>query len=630
MVSILQSSLASLVFILVIGSFSGCGENPGPTPEQGCAKKNLTPGGPNLGLTYVYITDPVTASQDKMLTPTSLKLDEFKSKVEIEHLTGKGVLEGTYVDVRNGKNCKEWFLASEPKNQFLYIRKDFRFQEGMTYYIGDRFRYTLKTLGYMKPDDPVRIVVHCSGDDNSYYAPFQSSDGKIFSKVCLGDSATSNGASYADDAQVTIHELQHSTTVGLYTGGDYSKSFNQLYYDEAGGLNEAISDFVALIFFEPELSMSPQIDLKLFSHWALDRFSSKVSYSRGAHKCPLYIKHNCNKLLPFSAKKGTLSYTYPDGLGWPFPDNFQPGVGLREIFESHKIQEEIHIVSVVMTGALWDAYEALKTTPSYQSPSGKSVARTDFLKLLYETIRRLPLPSQENRSPITFRKFAKSLLDISQEMGFSTQSRQALEEAFFERGLVKSEIEDANWADIGAGTTLTPGVKILDEPAILKIWLGEEYKKWVPQGIQTGINDQLDPGELAVIWFDIKNISIEGISAGGVLVQINIAREAPITFPSHPLNLGAISEKTAQIMLSKINGTKVVSQLRDSLMPENNLKIGNSYFMTNPYFSKTYNTGLWVKVDPNAKSGEIVEFQLEALPSNGVKSKKLHFPITIR
>ena len=76
-----------------------------------------------------------------------------------------------------------------------------------------------------------------------------------------------------------------------------------------------------------------------------------------------------------------LSYVYPDGVGWPYSfndkkadaDDVEPKVNQKDIdnkdlllnaYTSFPAQEEIHNTGMVILGALWDAYEAIKSNHS--------------------------------------------------------------------------------------------------------------------------------------------------------------------------------------------------------------------------------------------------------------------------
>lgn len=563
------------------------------------------------GAAEVFFPDPVAASGNSSLSPTSLRLDLYRQPVELERLSGKGILEGQYVEVRNGISCSGGFLAFDEGNRFVYSHSDPRFQEAMAYYVGDRFRSSVANLGYLTVTDPVQIVAHCMKQDNAYFArEIDAMSGKTIQKVCLGDSLATPGASYGDDAVVTIHELQHATTHELYTGSTPNLILNQFWYDEAGALNEAISDFAGLVTLESHVPAG--IDARQFSRWALDKFYPNQRATRGAHRCPEYdsgYRSGCASFGTFSSDSNLVSYVYPDGLGWPYADNFAGPDEVRSAFKNTRSQEEIHNAGILLSGALWDMYDALKARRSGDGESARALS----LKAVYEALRQLPRPSLANLSPVSFRSLASAILSVAPSVGFSAGDVDAARQAFSDRGLVGGAELAAGWAAVGEGLAVTPGLKVEDNPNKLRSWLyslGSD-PGLVTHGIETGMNAQLDPGEIAAIWFDLKNVS--AVTAGGVQLRI-VSQDPEVTFLDGMTNIGAVSSSEAQIQYFKINGTAIVQALNGPNFPTG---AGNSYFGTNPYFSRTWSTALWVKVSPSAAHGRTVSFRVEATPSNG-------------
>lgn len=608
--------------LLLLLSFSlfSCGQDePAPPPTDSCAPSTLNSISGSEGFAMVFAPDPAASSGDMNLTPSSLKLDDYRSAVTLLRLGGHGVLEGQYVDVRNGLKCSEWFGAHDSRNQFSYSHNDFRFQEAMSYYYGDQYRAKLDAAGYLEPRQPVRIIAHCMLEDNAFFVRRRADDGSVIPTVCLGDSAVTRGASYGDDAIVTVHELQHATTVDLYTVGDLYEDLNQFWYDEAGALNEAISDFMGLVYTAPLLG--PSLDPKVFGRWALDRFYPNQSGTRGAHKCPLYVK-NCMDFLPFSAKNNSISYVYPDGLGWPYADNYQGVSPLRVAYSTYPAQEEIHNAGVLMEGALWDVYESI------QASYGGNVEKAEMLsmKLVLESIRHLDRPTSAHRSPVTFRSFASTLLKTGRELelGLGPKDMDIIEKALAARGLVGGAWLDSKWAAPGDGK----GMKVFDSPTDLKVWMarmGVDPNR-ITHGIDTGLNGKLDPGEIAVIWFDLKNVS--ETTAGGVELDVILPSGAGVVFLNKDVNAGYFEDLRAQIRYGKINGTGVVNALNNSANSSDNVPISNSYFSTNRFFERSWFTALWVKVSPQASRGIPFNIRVRATPSNG-EASSVDFPVTI-
>ncbi len=572
--------------------------------------------GADTAVARVFKVDPVNSSGIPTLSPASLKLDDYRMDATLYRLSGRGVLDGNYVEVRNGLSCGEWFGAYETRGNFVYSHSDPRFQETMAYHMGDEYRALLDKLGYLRPIEPVRIVAHCMKDDNAFYMRQQDLSGQIIGKVCLGDSIATPGASYADDGVVTVHELQHATTIDLYTGGDAHQSLNQFWYDEAGGLNEAVSDFAALAYTVP--SLSDALDPRVFSRWALDKFYPGSRGTRGTHRCAEYdgsFKSNCSGFPGFSSDNNQVSYVYPDGLGWPYANNYKGPDLVRSAFNTYRSKEEIHNVAILLEGALWDVFEAIKSNHNGDSLAAQALT----LKATLEALRHLPRPTLKNLSPVTFRAFVNAWTTYAGLVGLNAADQEAARQAFTARGLLGGRTLESNWAAVGAGALATPGLKIEDNPNKLKSWLYsmQSDTSLVTQGIETGINNQLDPGEVVALWFDLKNVS--DLTAGGVGLNIT-SKDPEVTFLDARTNIGAVSSSQAQIQYFKVNGTAIVEALSGPNYP---IGTGNSYFLTHPFFALNWSTAVWAKVSPTAAHGKVVTFQVETTPSNGATSTVL-------
>src|SRR5205823_2556034 len=124
---------------------------------------------PSSGSSRVFYPDPIVDSGNATLSPTSRKLDDYALPMILDHLDGRGVLAGTYVDVRNGVGCGGRFGAYDAKNNFVYPHSDSRFQEAMAYYWGDQYRASLATAGYNVPAELVKIIAHCVSEDNAFF-----------------------------------------------------------------------------------------------------------------------------------------------------------------------------------------------------------------------------------------------------------------------------------------------------------------------------------------------------------------------------------------------------------------------------------------------------------------------------
>ncbi len=617
----MDSTRSKCIFALaVLGSLGvGCREKEPPLASSDQCVQDLTSvsSGPQ-GRAFVFNPDPIVSSGNPTLSPSSLRLDSFREEVTLRNLGGRGVLEGAFVDVRNGLSCREGFLAFDPRNEFLYSHGDARFQEAMTYYFGDAYRSHLNEAGYLLPRTPLKIVAHCMHEDNAYYMRGRSASGAIHEKVCLGDSRSAPGASYADDAMVVLHEIQHATTVNAYS---LTQDLNSFFYDEAGALNEAISDFMTLGFLEP--AISPRFDPRFFSRWALGTFQQNYMGLRGAHPCPMYdsaFREGCSNFKSdfsawsgFSGASNTISYVYPDGLGWPYADNFSPAGSVRAAFLRYRGQEEIHNTSVILASALWAAYERIKAA---RGGDGELAFRL-MTKVVTEAVKHLPKPNPSRLSPVTFNEFADRMATWGPVVGLSSSDQQALEEALRERGLLDAPQLEAGWAAVGPGKSSTPGIRVLDHPDTLRSWIASWMggdPQIVRQGIATGLNNKLDAGDVAAIWLDLKNESL--LTAGAVLVDVT-STDPDLTFLGPVYNAGLISSQQAQVRYGKVNGKGIVSVLAPTV------PTGNTYFLTNPNFDSLPMTALWVKVADGAQS-KSVELKVRVSIANG-PSEELSF-----
>jgi hypothetical protein len=613
---------AAAVLTLALGAAAGGCAKKVPDVAGSCAKDiGETVAGPG-GEAFVFVPDPMTSAGNLNLSPSSLRLDDFRTRVAVERLGGRGVLEGQYVDIRNGVSCKEGFGAQASDNLFLYSHSDPRFQEAMSYVFGDRYRHSLDAAGYLMPLEPVRIVAHCELRDNAYYIRGRDMMGRVVEKVCLGDSQATPGASYADDAAVLVHELQHATTVNTYSP---VLELNRYWYDEAGAINEAISDFMALIFLAPDAG---SLDPRLFSRWALGTFIPQHVGTRGTHKCPVYDSDypNCGGFRSdasgFSAGGNTVSYVYPDGLGWPYANNFRAPGYVKSAFTDYGGQEEIHNAGMIVAGALWDVYEALKSNRGGDA----SAAYIASARLVHETIRHLPMPTPLERSPVTFRELGQQLVSAAGLLSMPAADVSAITAALTARGLVGGPSVPAGWAAAGPGEPVTPGVRIKDNPLALKAWLLQMGfdPSLITQGVGTK-NDRLDPGEVVAIWFDVRNTSV--LTAGGL--QVTITSESPyVTFPATLPNDGAISDSQVQIRYGKVNGSAIVAALTSS-NPSFHVPTGTTYFLTNPAFGDFPTTAVWLKVAPEAPHGQVANLKVEIVPTNGAAAT-VDFPVTIQ
>jgi hypothetical protein len=554
----------------------------------------------------------MNASKNPVLAVTSTTLDRHLGAFELAHLSGRGVLDGRYVSVRNGLSCNQAYGAFAEDQKFLFSSKQQQFQEAMSYAYADRYRAYLDGLQILKPLQSIRVIAACMKQDNAYYWRSLGFPGTSSHTVCMGESVATPGAAYAHDAAVLVHELQHASTVETYSA---TEELNRFWYDEAGALNEGISDFMALAFLKPEIDLA--FDPRVFSRWALGLFTPNFRAQRGVHRCPQYDPDypRCSGYRVgaegFSADLGRVSFSYPDGLGWSFPSQWgSPGKLRAQFLDS--TQEEIHNNGVILSGALWDVFEV------WTQLRGESWARDQSARMIHRALPLLPYPSISARSPVRFRNFALALVQASLALGTPSGEHSALVQALENRGLIGGFGPSSGWAQVGAGLSATPGLRVLDHPSTLKSWLRRmgvgNPDAIVQQGISTGLDGRAQAGETLAVWFDLKNVSEH--SAGGVQLDVR-SRSASVRFLGYALNDGYINDAQAQIQYAKINGTRIVSALASSDSSKH-VPTGNSYFSTHPFFDSSWKTALWIQIAPDAVRGERLEFEITATPSNGL------------
>ena len=110
--------LPFLFQISLIGS--GCNSTPAPSDPvapalpNACAPTPTFLNGGAAGTAKVFSPDPLARSGDPLLSPVSVKLDEYLETVQLSHLKGNGVLQGSYIEVINGIKCNYY-------NRFLKL-----------------------------------------------------------------------------------------------------------------------------------------------------------------------------------------------------------------------------------------------------------------------------------------------------------------------------------------------------------------------------------------------------------------------------------------------------------------------------------------------------------------------------
>ncbi len=625
MESLIKKLFLCFVFVSVSVSCSDAPVGDVPTEtevwDEICAPSTLASGLGSEGEGSAFNIDPIVSSGNISLSPLSSTIGSGASSVSLSNLSGQGILKGTFVDIRNYNDCLGDYGAYNEKNEFYYAHGEAGFQEVMCYHYGNRLRSFQKESYAFTEIKALKIFAHCGTNDDAYYWRYKNSAGAIEEEVCIGDSKLTPGASYADDAMVLMHEVQHASTVNAYS---LVNSLNRYWYDEAGALNEGISDFMAMMFSEPTTLI---LDPRIFSRWALGTFFSDRE-ARGAHRCPEYDADypNCSAYqvgaAGFSAGSPDtdvkVSYSYPDGLGWLYSLKSDFAPGYLKSYYTATIQEIIHTSGVLISGTLWDLYEAIKENENGNS----NAAQLKVSRLIHEALRHLPKPSWSILSPVTFMGFAQMLVDYAEIVGLTEADRTDLAQTLENRGLYNINTLPSGWASVGTGEMETAGISVIDNPTILKNWIGNFGAN---QNIvtQSSGNYQLEAGDVAAIWFDIKNTST--LTAGGLHIKAT-SSSSDVTFLDYTYNAGAVSENEVQFFYSKINGTDIVNSLT-STDPAYNVPTSNSYFTTHPNYSYTWYTAVWIKV-ATGTTPQVINLELEITPSNGA-TETVNFPLTI-
>ncbi len=572
-----------------------------------CGTPTATVAG-TTGTGKIFKLDPMVDSGNSVLSPGSSTVGNFTSTTTLTNLTGLGVLKGSYVDVVTDK-CVQNYGARSATNSFSYSHSDERFNEVQAYYHGNNFRSELSASGALYPSSTFLMIANCDVTDNAYYTIGQDNSGAIIPYVCLGKSSNySATTTFSDDSAVIVHEMQHGVTGAAYST---TEDFNKLSYDEAGAMNEAISDFVGLMQADPEI-VSPFKNTD-FSRWALGQFFTSGTLLRGAAKCPIWSPDYpaCASFSKtstgFSAAARRVSFAYPDGLGWPYAGPAASAT-LKDVWTTSSGFEEIHQSAPVFTGALFDVFLALKTSTG----DGPGTKRR-LLRLVMETIKGLPKYSTSNPSPVTMPKFAadmNTLAGAGTAGTFSGPEQTLIANALAARGLTGIPLVADGWASVGAGTVAAPGVFFYESLAV-------------------GVADnRLKAGEKGAIWFDISNSSAN--TAAAPLIKVT-SSDARVKFSGATQNPGYISNTVAFTRYSKINGSNIVGVMNNGTAAQNTgmtvRYFGNSSTLT----GVNIDTALYIEIAAGTPSGTVVNFTVVVDPVNKTSTAStLTFPVTLQ
>lgn len=598
--------------LLVFVTFGGCAKakSVASTSSGGAAycpaSTGTTPIAGTTGSGKVFLLDPLVASGNPALSPGSSSLGNYAQTVTLTNLLGYGVLKGTYVDVVTD-SCSESYGAYSTSNDFRYEHSDERFAEVMNYQYGNAFRSDLSSSSALYPSGSFFMIANCDVTDNAYYSQGIDAQGNLVDFVCMGKSGTyPNTTSFSDDAAVIVHELQHGTTGNAYSAVE---DFNKFDYDEAGAINEAMSDFVGLMQADPDIA-SPFKNFE-FSRWALGLLFSE-SVMRGAGKCPVWTADypTCSNFSKtstgFSESAKRISFAYPDGLGWPYAGPAS-GATLRTVWTASTGFEQIHQVSPIVTGALWDIYDALKTA------SGNAVtSRRRLQRLLMETIKTLPKATAADPSPVTMPVLATKLNTMAASVTagvFSGPEQTLIANALSARGLTSIPTVADGWAGVGPnGVAGHPGLFFYETTAV------------------STANNRMHAGEKGMIFFDISNSSAN--TAAAPLIKVT-SSDSRIKFSSASKNPGYVSDTVAFIRYGKINGSTIVTQMNNGSGAHTG--ITNSYFNGSSLYGVNSQTALYIEIAAGTPVGTTFNFSLEITPANKASAAStVTFPVTLQ
>src|SRR4051812_11603945 len=97
-------SAATVVALGAATQLAGCAKDGTAPPQNYCAPSasSLSAIASADGKGRIFNPDPMAASGNPLLAPTSSNLDAYAQDVALPNLNGLGVLRGKYVDVRDG------------------------------------------------------------------------------------------------------------------------------------------------------------------------------------------------------------------------------------------------------------------------------------------------------------------------------------------------------------------------------------------------------------------------------------------------------------------------------------------------------------------------------------------------
>lgn len=560
----------------------------------------------STGSGKVFKLDPLVASGNASLSPGSSTLGNFTSTVSLTNLLGYGTLKGTYVDVVSDA-CGESYGAYSTTNDFRYDHGDGRFAEVMNYHYGNQFRADLSASSALYPSGSFLMIANCDVDDNAFYSQGTDSSGALVDFVCMGRSTKyPSTTSFSEDGEVMMHELQHGTTGHAYSA---VSDFNVFDYDEAGAINEGLSDFVGLMQGDAEV-VSPFKNFE-FSRWALGLLFDE-SAMRGAAKCPVWTADypTCSNFSKspgsgFSEAAKRISFAYPDGLGWPYAGPAS-GSTLRSVWTTNLGFEEIHQTAPIVTGAMWEIYQALVS-----SSADATTARRRAQRLLMETIKTLPQASASDPSPVTMPVLATKLNAMAATAtagSFSGAEQTAIANVLSARGLTGLSSVGTGWASVG-------NITVAGHAGIF-------FNETLASG---PANNRMHAGEKGMIWFDVANSNAN--TAAAPLLKVT-SSDSRIKFSDASKNPGYVSPTVSFIRYGKINGSSIVTAMNNGASTHTG--ITNSYFNGTNLYGVNSQTALYIEIGSTVAAGTTFNFTVEVKAANGTGTETLTFPVTMQ
>ncbi|MBS1963026.1 MAG: hypothetical protein JST04_12475 [Bdellovibrionales bacterium] len=607
--SFLPRSLGALAAIAV---FASCAPKTGVKSTTGLAaycpdsvSSSVIAGSTGSG--KVFKLDPLVASGNASLSPGSSTLGNYTTTVTLPNLLGYGTLKGTYVDVITDA-CGESYGAYSTTNDFRYEHGDGRFAEVMNYHYGNQFRSDLASSSALYPSGSFLMIANCDVDDNAFYSQGTDSSGNLVDFVCMGRSTKyPDTTSFSEDGEVMMHELQHGTTGHAYSSVN---DFNVFDFDEAGAINEGLSDFIGLIQGDSEV-VSPFKNFE-FSRWALGLLFDS-SAMRGAAKCPVWTADypTCSNYSKtpssgFSATGKRISFAYPDGLGWPYA-GYASGKNPKDVWASDLGFEEIHQTAPIVTGAMWEIYQSLVS-----SSADSATARHRAQLLLMETIKTLPQANASDPSPVTMPVLATKLNAMAATAtagAFSGAEQTSIANILSARGLTGLSSVGSGWASVGSITVAGHAGLFFNETSAVG-----------------PANNRMHAGEKGMIWFDIANSSAN--TAAAPLIKVT-SSDSRVTFSGASKNPGYVSPTVAFIRYGKINGSNIVNALNNGTALDN-VGITNSYFNGVNLYGVNSQTALYIEIGSGMTTGTTFNFTVQITPANGSGTETLTYPVTMQ